>query len=300
MAKRHQKKSDSGYKYLFSNKRIFFQLLTSFVDENFIKNLKISDISRVDKSFVTKEFARREADIIYKVRYQRKTAFIYVLLEVQSAPDKKIPMRLLNYLTLLCNKIMENSQRGKLKNIFPIVLYSGSKKWNVPTNVKDLFEKNIPSKYIPDFEYFLISERDVPDEKLLKLKNLIAAVFLLEKQQNEKGLRRALNEVSEFVKREKLIDAKMFALWVRNIFETNVSAASIKKLNSVTEVKSMIAVLAEKIKKDGVKEGERRGMQKGALKKAIEAARRMRRDKLPVKVIARYTGLSVAEIRKLR
>ena len=66
----------------------------------------------------------------------------------------------------------------------------------------------------------------------------------------------------------------------------------------------MIAVLAEKIKKDGVKEGERRGMQKGmqkgALKKAIEAARRMRRDKLSVKVIARYTGLSVVEIRKLR
>jgi hypothetical protein len=46
------KSYDKVYKYLFSNKRIFLQLLQSFVDEDFIREIKIDNLELIDKSFV--------------------------------------------------------------------------------------------------------------------------------------------------------------------------------------------------------------------------------------------------------
>ena len=83
---------DSAYKYLFSNKKIFHELITSFIDEEFIKNIKLDDIEQVDKTFVTDEFIQRESDIIYKVRMDNDEIYIYILLEFQSTVDKTIPL----------------------------------------------------------------------------------------------------------------------------------------------------------------------------------------------------------------
>jgi len=59
---------DSGYKYLFSNKDIFCQLLTRFVDEPLFRQLKPEDVDQLEHSFISDEFLNRESDIIYKVK----------------------------------------------------------------------------------------------------------------------------------------------------------------------------------------------------------------------------------------
>jgi predicted transposase YdaD len=97
MAER-RKDYDSAYKYLFSNKRIFHQFLTRFVDEGFTKKIKLEDIEQVDRSFVSDEFLQRESDIIYKVKLEGREVYIYVLLEFQSTVDKSIPVRMLLYI----------------------------------------------------------------------------------------------------------------------------------------------------------------------------------------------------------
>ncbi len=84
------------------------------------------------------------------------------MLEFQSKPDKSIPIRLFLYIMSLYDLIYRNSQKGQLPNIFPIILYNGNDDWNIPTNIKDLIEQNIPAKYIPNYEYYLLSEKDVP------------------------------------------------------------------------------------------------------------------------------------------
>lgn len=54
--------------------------------------------------------------------------------------------------------------------------------WNIPLNANELIDKNISDKYIPSFEYYLIVDKDIPDEVLDKLSKLLAAVLYLEKQ----------------------------------------------------------------------------------------------------------------------
>ncbi len=52
---------DSGYKMLFSNHEMVRQLLTSFVDEEWIHELEFGTLERIDKSFVSDRFEERES-----------------------------------------------------------------------------------------------------------------------------------------------------------------------------------------------------------------------------------------------
>ena len=78
-------KYDNAYKYLFSNKRIFFQLVTSFVKEDFVTEITLDNIELLDKSFVSDEFLARESDIIYRIKLKDSEVYIYFLLEFQRA-----------------------------------------------------------------------------------------------------------------------------------------------------------------------------------------------------------------------
>jgi uncharacterized protein YlbG (UPF0298 family) len=65
MATRH----DARYKRFFSNPILLRQLLQSFVPEDFVHDLDFSTLQRVDKSFVTEEYRKRESDLIHRILF---------------------------------------------------------------------------------------------------------------------------------------------------------------------------------------------------------------------------------------
>lgn len=52
-------------------------------------------------------------------------------------------------------------------------------------------------------------------------------------------------------------------------------------------------------KREGLQEGLREGKQEGKREHAVEMARKMLADKLPIEKIAEYSGLSLEEVHKL-
>jgi predicted transposase/invertase (TIGR01784 family) len=290
---------DNAYKYLFKNKRIFHQLLHSFVYEDFVKEIRVDDLELVDKSFVSEEFIHRESDLIYKVKFRDKEYFIYILIEFQSKPDKSIPVRMFSYIMLLYDLIYKNSKRGKLPNVFPLILYNGKHNWNVPKNISGLIDKNIPERYIPQFEYYLISEKDVPDNVLLELSNLVAAVVYLEKQDDEKKLAAALEKIVDFIKKENIIDIRVFTRWLTGMFRIDKNEPQYKKIKDIQEAKSMLSEVADKLIKKWKEEGREEGREEGIKQGKIDDAKKMLEDGLDAEIIAKYTGLSIQEIEKL-
>ena len=67
-----RKPYDAAYKLLFSHKSIFHQFLTRFVDKEVFKDMKVDDLQLVAPSFISDNFKRREADIIYRVKVTRQ------------------------------------------------------------------------------------------------------------------------------------------------------------------------------------------------------------------------------------
>lgn len=298
---------DSAYKYLFSNRRVFHELLTSFVPEAFVRDIRLEDLHTVDKSFVSEEFINRESDIIYRVKRGKREVYIYILLEFQSTLDKFMAARLLSYIMRLYESFLINSKAGKLPAIFPIVLYNGFEQWRVPDNIADLIEHTIGDYYIPRFRFFRIIEKDIPDDVLFKLGNLIAAVVYLEKQRNASKLSKAIAKIVEMIKYENLVDVKQFTKWAVRMLSFKDKDVLIEEIRDNTEVKPMLTQLAEQLRAEGEAKGEARGEArgkvigeaKGKLEKARETAKKMREKNFPIEEIIELTGLSRKEIEEL-
>ena len=286
---------DSAYKYLFSNKRIFHQFITRFVDEDFSKKINLDDIEMVDKSFVSDEFVKRESDIIYRVKTDKRDVYIYVLVEFQSTVDKTIPVRMLLYILQMYDQLYRSSRKGKLPAIFPVLLYNGSKEWTVPYNVQDLIEDTIPARFKPSFEYYPVIENRIPDRVLKRIKGTVSAIIYLEKQKSEKSLNKAVDTVLELVKGESPEQLRMFTVWLNRMFKDAYSEREFERISELTEVKSMLTQIAEQIEERGMQQG----MQQGMRRKAEETARKMKAKGFPVEEITELTGLSAEEIRKL-
>ncbi|MCK4796317.1 MAG: Rpn family recombination-promoting nuclease/putative transposase, partial [Spirochaetes bacterium] len=175
-------------------------------------------------------------------------------------------------------------------------IYNGSKDWNIPTNLKDLIDIKIPEKYIPSFEYYKIIQKDIPDEVLLKIHNLASAIIYLEKKRDEKGLKEAIDRVVELIKKESIIDIRMFTIWFKKMFKQKVEEEEVEKINNLMEVKSMLTLVAEKIEQKGIQ----KGIQKGAIEGKIEDAKRMLEKGFNIETIIDITRLPKEKIENLR
>jgi len=88
---------DKGYKYLFSAKRVFLELLNTFIKKDWIKYISEEDTGKIEKTFIAPDFKNKEADLLYRSKIKDKEYYFYVLLELQSKVDFQMPFRLLVY-----------------------------------------------------------------------------------------------------------------------------------------------------------------------------------------------------------
>jgi predicted transposase/invertase (TIGR01784 family) len=206
---------------------------------------------------------------------------------------------MLLYILQLYDQLYRNSRKGKLPAVFPILLYNGSEKWTVGRDLARLIEQSIPGKYIPSFHYYAVIEKEVPDRVLKRVKGLVSAIIYLEKQGDEAALGQAIETVIELIREEQPEQLRMFSTWVNRMFGRVLSEEDAERITELTEVKSMLAQLAENIEKRGIKLGEERGVNKGVKEGKREDARRMKARGYPVEDIVDITGLSAEEVEKL-
>ncbi|MCK5736705.1 MAG: Rpn family recombination-promoting nuclease/putative transposase [Spirochaetaceae bacterium] len=250
-----RKPYDAAYKYLFSNPRIACQLLHSFVDIPLVKDIHPEDLELVEKSFVSDDLQRREADVIFKVNHGGKSAYIYILMEFQSSPDKAIPVRMLNYITMFYDFLFRQSKAGKLPAVLPLLIYNGSRDWNVPFRLEELIEPYLPKRYIPHFEYYPIIEKNYSDETLFEINNLVSAIMLVENSRYKVNLDEISGRVAECLKREHAEDLSMFSMWFSKMFSKKVPEEWIE-LPQKGGNRQMFAETAQRIKQDLLQEGK--------------------------------------------
>jgi hypothetical protein len=75
--------SDTRYAELFSHPYFVQGLLTRFVDEEFIGELDFSDMEPCKNTFVTETYAKRESDVIWRIRFRRRDVYLFILIEFQ-------------------------------------------------------------------------------------------------------------------------------------------------------------------------------------------------------------------------
>ena len=301
-----RKPSDGAYKYLFSSTVVFHQFITRFVDEEFVQHIAPEDIEQIGSSFVSDKLVKRESDIIYKVNLHNRNVYIYVLIELQSTVDKRIPVRMLLYIAQLYDQLYRSSQKGNLPAVFPILLYNGSQKWNVPLNVDELIEQSIPARFIPSFDYYPIIEH--PEETLRRVKGLIAAAVYAEQHRDDVFLRERIDDILDMIRDENPEQFRMFSHWLNQMFGKRLKEEDIERITNLEEVKSIMKQYAglmkaqyrqegiEQGRQEGIEQGRKDGMQEGRK----ETARNMLAKGSSEEFVRDVTGLSEEEIRNLK
>ncbi|HEY9595182.1 MAG TPA: Rpn family recombination-promoting nuclease/putative transposase, partial [Spirochaetia bacterium] len=281
--------SDKAYKNLFSHPEIVTQLLTSFVDLDWVKEADYATLENVDRSFVTDEFKSRESDVIWKLKLQGKDVYVYLLIEFQSTVDRFMSLRMLRYICELYQALLKQDRDLKtLPAVFPVLIYSGPRQWRAPFDISALIEQSVPGRFLPSFSYYPILENTRAEERLLEIRNTLAGIFLLENVTPE-GLREATEKLVRLVKDERPELHRIIVNWIRNVFGPEAGGEdTVEEIGSLQEVHSMLAETMERAAKKWWEEGR----QEGEMAAVRETARRMKALGLPVEIIVKSTGLS--------
>lgn len=173
---------DRGYRKLFKNKTIFRQLLETFVPEAWVKELDFDSCETLDKSFVADHYKETVSDLIYKIKLKGREIFIIVLMEFKSEVERFASVALANYVgNFYMDYVASHKRIRKLPPVFPILLYSGSRKWTAPESLAELIEGGQGiGDYGLRFRYFKIAANAFSKRKLLAIKNIVSTLFLVE------------------------------------------------------------------------------------------------------------------------
>ncbi len=308
---------DSGYKKLFSNRTIFRQLLETFVNQEWVHSLDFDTCEPLDKSFISEHYKETESDLIYKIQFQDREVYIYILIEFQSTVDPFMALRVLNYITnFYMDFLVNNSGVNKLPAVFPIVLYNGEARWTAPVNLSALIERTPPlGRFALDFQYFLIAENQYSQEALLKIRNIVSTLFLAESHYNLDVLEaELLNVFSAEADRQAV---SLFLNWFRQLaFHGRIESDDYESLESIyrteEEVKTMLVTALEKErqrffqnglregKQEGLLEGEQKGKQEGRIEEKIETAKAMLAKGMEMTLISEITNLPEAQLLQLK
>lgn len=129
---------DVYVKILFGRIAVARSFFRCYLPPELVAELDLRSLTLDKESFVSEKLREYFSDLVYRV--QRKdggAAFLYLLLEHKSTPERWTPLQLLGYQ----HEIWERAKAtcgDQLPLIVPVVLYHGERPWNVPLSFHEL------------------------------------------------------------------------------------------------------------------------------------------------------------------
>ena len=287
---------DRSSKIIFEDPILCSQFLRGYVDIPILKDVKPEDIEDVTERFVHMFTEERNSDIVKKVHTKINDTpfFLISLIEHKSVVDYNVVMQILRYMVFIWEdyeKDMEKQRNGisrtkefRYPPILPIIFYDGSDNWTAATRLQErILFSDMFVKYIPDYQCILVQLNDYSNEELLKKKEELSIVMLIDKLRNavdyggfaQKLSEEYLNEVTD-KSPEYLLDIiaqvteiLLLKLNVPNedveLFTERIKERKMGELLANFEAWDVQAIrreAREEFREEGLKEGIEEGIQK--------------------------------------
>ena len=321
---------DTAYKEVFSYPEFVQQLIEGFIPVEIAEIMDFSTLSIHSGNYITPLFEEKLEDVVWSVEVTwdgiKRPIFIYILLEFQSQPDAKMPIRLLHYVACFYDHLLKNKKttlKKGLPPILPIVLYNGSKRWTAKHDIFDMITPEPPAflkAYQPHLRYYLVDEGRYTDEELGLKSSPLSGMFSIENAgKSFEDLQRAVDRIVAIIKADpnkERID-KIVTRWIKRHLKYLGAEINLDKLNSLIEDRDMLAEnlenLVQKERLQSEQRGEIRGIQKGRMEGRVEgrtegeqasqvkiAHNLITRTDMDDATIADVSGLPIEEVTKLR
>lgn len=291
-------KHDKTFKEVLKDKKEMSKFLKYFIE----LEVEESKLQIYNSEFINNKYEKRISDIIYK----EKDKEIYYLIEHQSKVDANMPSRILEYCMELMKEVKKNQNLNKGTNplIVPIVIYTGTNKWNVSESFSDTQKvEEKYKKYAIDLKYKLVDIKKYSKKELTNKNTKMTSIMLLEKCKNNEELKKSIIELWEMadIPRKEWLENL-----IKYVFPDILKDEEI--LNLIIEKRKMpMEDLVERIRINEMKKEralKREGMKVGreyGIKETIKSVvRNMLKANQDEEMIMKITNAKREEIEKIR
>ena len=304
-------KHDQLFRKALENPIVAYEFLDCHLPKEVLAIIDTTTLTLEKESFVEPSLRSSISDVLFSAKFNDSDGYIFLLLEHQSTPDYLMAFRLFKYMINICDRYMTTNPKAKhLPLIYPLVLYNGTKRYDVPRNLWDLFSNKILAKQFWTEDYQLINVHDIPDEELKKRIWSGIMMFFL-KHMHERELLKRWEQMADLL--PEFVKVSIGYDYIETILHYTLTAIDkndkiklqqllTSTLNKETGEKLMTS-LAQSWKEegieigiqDGIKIGEARGEARGEAK----LIKMMINKGNSIETIAQITGLSIVDIQKL-
>ena len=143
---------DASYKRLLGHERIVKDLLIGFIaprrPAGWAETLDFDSLSEGPTESINDELRRRHDDVVWSI--DRRAACgavhtLHVLIEHQSSVDYSMPLRFLNYTSLLYQRLYRGRTRWSREDtadpVLHVVVYNGDARWDAPLTLAGLVKR---------------------------------------------------------------------------------------------------------------------------------------------------------------
>jgi hypothetical protein len=193
---------DNLFKVVFGDHTLFAQFLRDFIPIDLFSNVQPEDIEDIDPRYLPTDRENRDSDTVKRINLTGyPPIFVIAITEHESKVNYRSPFKMLLYITLAleayekqCDKQWKAAHpKSKAKGVshtkdfkyvpvLPIVFHDGPGAWTAERNFLNKTELSaLFEKYIPSFEYIVVTLNDVTREQLLTLRDPLSLVLLADK-----------------------------------------------------------------------------------------------------------------------
>ncbi|MEM1201974.1 MAG: Rpn family recombination-promoting nuclease/putative transposase [Acidobacteriota bacterium] len=290
---------DRARRLLFAHPQVVEDLLRGFVSEPWVDELDFETLDRVSEISVAESLGERVSDMVWRVRWGERQLYVLVLIEFQSNPDRWMALRLLVYVGQLYQELVRRGRLlpgRRLPPVFPLVLYSGRRRWSAPKGLTDLIAPTPPDlgRYLPKLEYFLVEEQRLATD-LGGGRNLMAAIAALEQSETAEDVGAVVSRLVEWLDQpERAPLRRAFAAWLRHV----LMPAKFDETSSVPEVDDLLEM--RNMLEDTVRGWTRQWLAEGRAEGRSEGRRQGEEDLLVRLLTRRFGELAPRDLDRIR
>ncbi|WP_459943214.1 Rpn family recombination-promoting nuclease/putative transposase, partial [Deferrisoma palaeochoriense] len=152
-----QSPHDRFFRDLFARPDAAREFVRHYLPEELTKALDLDTVATVPGTFIDPGLRSHQADAVFTVGLKEGgEAFVYVLIEHKSYPDRLTALQVLRYVVRLWEKALRETAEPGLPPVIPVVLYHGRPSWRVPERLSELLDAPESLRaYQPEFRYLL-------------------------------------------------------------------------------------------------------------------------------------------------
>jgi len=200
-----RKAKDTSLKLILDEPELFVEFIRDFINIDILKDISPADVEDVTDRLLPLLTEQKDLDTIKRINLKDKSPlFVITIVDHESTVNFRASFKMFLYIAFVLDnyekevnkqeaekrKAEGQEYKGKITQtksfkyppILPIVFYDGEDEWTAETNFFDRVEMNdIFAKYIPKFEYELVSLKKYSFEDLAEFRDVLSLFMMVDK-----------------------------------------------------------------------------------------------------------------------